>query len=160
MLDDLPIWSSSKDFDHSDWAKYIQVAKVFASAEKDTVVKALKGYSAYAASQPRPENGGKRITVVVILLRVMFQLPENEKAGKRVIIHYWVGTPEADHHGCVNHCWPIVWRDGNPKLTGLYGGSAGKQYEPHFEYLYYLDTYPIRNEIKKATSPRADAPRQ
>lgn len=137
----LPPWAQ-KDFSDSEWACYIEVARIIQKADPNIVESALNKFIVDAV---REEYAGyESESKVFILMRVVFDLPEEAYLENRRSFKGWANWPEPDEKGNVSLSWPVSWRTGKPKLIAPYEGSMGKPYAAGMEYRYMRDRFPFR----------------
>jgi hypothetical protein len=98
----------------------------------------LQGYA------NRPDQLAAEQGKVFLLLRVMFELPENAPPQQRLAFAGWTrGRSGLNEDGTVNLAWPVSWKQGQPRLVAGREGSAGSGYSVRedFAYLRYHFRY-------------------
>jgi hypothetical protein len=148
-LQQLPLWRSDRGLDAHEWQQLEQVATDLRATPDAEVVAALEQFLRWSAQQPRlvadQESGP------FLLLRVLFDLPEQAPASERIIYKGWANWPPADPRGSVNLAWPLRWNSGSPSLIALYEGSDGRPYDCVAEFESFRARFPYRQ-------PRVAAP--
>jgi hypothetical protein len=116
-------WSSAAPYSGSDWEHILDVAKELNEADANDVRRAFEVFAAGAAQRDRPTF--LEVSKAFILLRVMFKFPNKEVPH----IGGWIAPQDTVAWG-----WPVVWRNGRPKLLSPFLGYEGIPYEPTVEY--------------------------
>jgi hypothetical protein len=141
LLDGVRAWpgETEPDFTAEDWHRAICVARRIQNTDRRVVEEALREYSMVLHS------AGPRWERAFILLRLVFNLPQDAPVGERkFFLGAWL-APDVD--GRVNLGWPISWSDGVPCfVAGVPAGPrSGPPYDAAGEYKYMLDKYPFRD---------------
>lgn len=136
-------WGTKNDFNVKDWGAYTKTAIKFQKASKDEVLRTLGRFMKFSknANQENYEEDSKPF----ILMRVIFDLPQEIAVEERKSFKGWINWPLEDSNGNVDYSWPIQWDNGVPMFVSSYEGSEGKLYEAILEYEYLLNHYPFRN---------------
>jgi hypothetical protein len=143
MFVDLDPWSHTQDYSAAAWKKAVRVALVVQKTNPQTVGQALDSFIALARKQPF--NGDSEFeSRVFILMRVVFDLPENAPASQRFSFKGWINGGAMVNGATANLAWPIAWTGHAGLLLAHYEGSEGKQYEAKAEYNYMRSHFPFR----------------
>jgi len=142
LLDSLRTWSQVGSFTRDDWENYMKVAKIAQETDPQIVEPALDRFVRQAIDEPF--TGYESQSKPFLLMRVVFDLPENAPQASRLPFKGWTNWPQADAQGNVSLAWPISWRSGRPELVASYEGSEGKPYAAAAEYRYLRNHFPYR----------------
>ncbi len=132
-------WSPEGDFGEAEWGSYLDAARVVQEADPATVEAALIRFLAGAGDEADADE-----SKVFILMRVVFDLPEQSSAESRRSFKGWSNWPEPDTARQVSLSWPVSWRSGNPSLEAPYAGSMGLPYAASQEYRHLRGNFPYR----------------
>lgn len=81
-----------------------------------------------------------------LLMRVVFDLPEQDSSGDNWMVGFWKGEKnEINIDGSVNRAWPIVWNNGSPRLITRLMAASGSGYSAAGEFLFFKDKYRFRD---------------
>lgn len=150
QIDILQAWKGKEDFDEDSWGQYIRLARKFQKLPSPTAELVLDQFIQSAVkSQNEAFEGYENESKAFILIRIMFDLPENVPYDKRISFKGWSNWPEPDQNGMVNLAWPLAWKKEYPELEASYEGSMGQPYAAKEEYRYFLKRYPFRKLDKK-----------
>jgi hypothetical protein len=136
-------WKQSADYSAAGWTTATQVALTVQSAKPEVIEQALEKWAAEIKDEPfngdfEAESG------VFILMRVVFELPEEADPEKAFSFKGWTNSDERLKNGRVNLAWPVTWAGGNPRLVARYEGSQGKPYAALEEYRFMRQRFAFR----------------
>lgn len=136
-------WNATTNYDARAWRRLIDVARQACSAESNVVDLALSEYFDDSVKNVSWDDSSRAF----LLLRVMFDLPENADLTNCFTSRSWMkgARLEINADGTANLAWPLVWNNGQPYLVHRAEGYSGRPYRPALEYRYLLRTYPKRN---------------
>lgn len=82
-----------------------------------------------------------------LLLRVLFEVPENHSIDDAAIFGGWIGEgspyPQSEQEG-VNLLWPLGYQDNRLVLKAKYVQYLGPPYNGLAEYKYFASRFPFR----------------
>ncbi|GAB1857167.1 hypothetical protein MHTCC0001_20030 [Flavobacteriaceae bacterium MHTCC 0001] len=139
----LKAWSSAHQFSKEDWSAYTKVARVIQKTDTEIVKRALS-YFMGNFSEFDSEGGVEPESKLFILMRIVFDIPQNVLADNYRSYKGWINWPEVKGGDLLNLGWPVFWQDGKPSLIALYNGSQGLPYAAVEEYNYFLNHYAFR----------------
>lgn len=142
LLDSLPPWADKDDFDEQVWAHYIDVARIVQGIDPDNVESILHTFIRQAIKEEF--SGYESESKAFILMRVVFDIPEQAPVTERFSFKGWVNWPQPDANGQVNLAWPVSWDGGQPHLVASYAGSMGVPYAADKEYLFLRERFSYR----------------
>lgn len=137
-------WRHSQDYSRSEWSKIIDVALTVQNAPPPTMAMALDEFMKWASNQPvhgdfEPESQ------VYILMRVVFQLPEDSERRNAFSFKGWTNSVDMFRHNRANLSWPVSWTGNTtPKLLARYEGSEGMPYQARREFDYMRKHFKFR----------------
>jgi hypothetical protein len=143
LLDSLPPWSHDEDISEAGWAAYVEAARRFRQTDPEVAAAALDRFVEQAAGEEF--TGSESESKPFLLMRVLFELPEQAPESERVSFKGWTNWPRADERGQVSLSWPISWERGKPELTARYDGSAGRPYAASMEFRALRERFPYRD---------------
>jgi hypothetical protein len=135
-------WSGDGIMSPSDWRSYITVARQLQNESLDGAKAVITEYEALAE-----ERGDSMINVesrLFLLLRVVFDLPEQAPESNRRLFIGWTNWPEVDRSGNVNMAWPVKWTNGVPSLMAKCHGRLGPPYDAIGEFSHFHRYYRLR----------------
>jgi hypothetical protein len=123
------------DYTDEDWREAICAARAMQKADGKLVIKALDEYG----------GGPLQALRVIVVLRLMFDLPADAPASERRVFRGGWSVPIVD--GRANLGWPIGWSDGKPSFIARVpsGALSTPTYHAAEEYEYLLGKYPFRD---------------
>jgi hypothetical protein len=133
-------WTQADDLSSAEWDRYLSVAGEVARADPADVEPALAEFLGERSGFEAAEDE----TRLFLLLRVVFDLPEQAPESERRSFKGWVNWPPPDADGNVSLSWPITWDAGRPTLVAPYEGSEGRPYNAVGEYRHFLERFPFR----------------
>jgi len=128
-------WTSSTNYSVAGWTQLVRTAKAFQNVTPglagETLNEHLKVYAG------KPDQLSTEQGKVFLLLRVIFELPENASSGQRLTFAGWArGRSDLNPDGTVNLSWPLSWSQGKPRLVSGCEGTAGSNYSVADEYVF------------------------
>ncbi|HEX8652914.1 MAG TPA: hypothetical protein VF708_19015 [Pyrinomonadaceae bacterium] len=141
-IEALPPWRTQGDLSDSEGERYREVARIVQQADPSLVASALDQFIARATNEHHDDYEGE--SKPFLLMRVVFDLPEQAPVEQRRSFKGWTNWPKPDASGQVSLAWPIAWRNGKPTLVDFYRGSMGLPYAASQEYRHMLDHFPFR----------------
>jgi hypothetical protein len=143
LFDRLEPWSHTKTYSPRGWAFARRVAKTVQTTNPKIVDQALDAFMANAVKATF--NGDSEDeSKVYLLMRVVFDLPENAAPSKSFSYKGWDNAGQSIQGGTANLAWPLKWNGGHPTLVIAYEGSEGIAYGAKAEYGYMLAHFPFR----------------
>jgi hypothetical protein len=109
-------------------------------ADPADVDRALEAFLARASGF----EGAEDETRLFLLMRVVFDLPEQAPEEERRSYKGWVNWPPPGADGTVSLAWPLTFAAGDPALVDPYEGSEGPRYAAVSEYRHLLERYGFR----------------
>jgi len=147
VLDSLPHWRA-RDFNESEWQRFLHAARIFQLAKDEDIIAALNGYLALRPEERSSDQDPNWMAFdpevwskPYLLFRVMFALPEVPVIPRRPPAG-WQTEPS---DGPFSPSWPITWVAGKPCLVAMLTGYEGAPYSPAAEYRYYRQNVPFRS---------------
>lgn len=141
LLDTLPPWSN-RDFTELEWQQFRNAAEVFRDSNPWAVEAALSEFVQQSIS--KDYQGFDPESKPFILMRILYDLPEEAPAAEFKSFKGWTNWPTPDRHGKVSLSWPVSWSQERPRLVAAYAGSMSLPYAAAAEYRWFLDHYPFR----------------
>ena len=137
-LHELAPWGPTADYSESAWQYTRNVAVVIQQAQPNTVILALEQFE-------RETTDYEEMSKVFILMRLLFDLPEDAPVSERFNFAAW-DRGDADLVGprTVNLAWPLSYHDGAPTLMQGRPNAQGPPYAAASEYRYLIAKYPFR----------------
>jgi hypothetical protein len=126
-------WTASTNYSAGGWKQLVKTAKAVQSASPSLAANALGEYLLRYAAQPAqlPVEQAK----LFLLLRVVFDLPENGAPGPRASFGGPTGQrSDLNADGTVNLDWPLAWNQGRPRLVASCAGFADSAYSAKDEF--------------------------
>lgn len=134
-------WSGNK-YTEESWKRLLAAAEGIRDSDPEAVERAIAKFIKKTA---RRDDNVQQWSKVFLLLRVMFELPEDAPQSDAKFFGGWLIPNRVQKvEGSVNLAWPIEWNNGDPRLVAPYSGYQGTGYLAQFEYAYYLKKYPFR----------------
>lgn len=144
--------SEAAEYNTTNWDRLISAAKLVQKCDPATVEKALRerDRDRFTQGSEQSTNRSEEEGKLVLLMRVIFQLPEGEKATPDVTYEATGNFGHLNSDGTINFCWPVSWTGGKPKLVSENIMSKGIQplYKSAEEYSFFRGRYPMRNLSK------------
>lgn len=133
IVDSVRPWSSEATYGPADWDRIIKIARIFQNLHEETITNALDRFS----FQIKKNFQGDYLedSKPFLLLRVMFELPENAPRSERTGGGWVTFNSDINSDGSVNQNWPISWKNGKPSMVSRYLGYQGIPYNPKLDYL-------------------------
>ena len=140
----LPVWPiEHRSFHATEWQHFVDTAALIQRCRADDVREALAKFVSEVTTN-RPPGPGAPESKVFLLLRVVFDLPDDAPIVERRSYVGWMNWPDGDN-GRVNLAWPIEWNEGRPRLIDRCVGRVGGPYDAPAEYEYFLAKYRFRD---------------
>ena len=151
----LPAWRYDRPLSTIEWNIYVEAGKVLQKTDSSILLNGL-----YLESEQWQKSafldGFSEESKPYLLLRVMFDLPEEIPYGKRFVSKGWRGREVSDKW---YPNWPIQWGQDGPRLITLCRGCIGPPYSVVSEYKHFKNTYPFRN-LEEVKMQLLNQPRQ
>jgi hypothetical protein len=135
-------WTASTNYSAAGWMQLVKTAQSFQNVPPalaaETLNELLKRYAG-KSDQLSVEQGR-----VFLLIRAVFDLPENGSSGQRRTFASWArGRSDLNPDGTVNLAWPLSWSQDKPRLVAGCEGAAGNDYSAgdEFAFLRYRFKY-------------------
>jgi hypothetical protein len=144
LVDSIEPWTGTTTYSEGGINRLVSVAKSFQGAEPAMVQRVLESALADAsgASETLAVEQGREY----LLLRVMFDLPENALAGTRLPAQdYSVTPPPENPDNSVNLAWPLTVAQGKVRLSGNRQQGPGSSYSGREDYDYLRYKFRSRN---------------
>lgn len=165
-------WTGSGPDSAQQWRPTIHAALALQQAGPAEVERALLAYMVYVDKSQGAELFGAAWSKPLLILRVMFELPEEEMSAEAEIDLWLNGvapnggfpfigsTPGFPTHISLGS--PVAWGPEGPELTArpdrktiLFVGSG---YQPQREYRYFIKRFPFRKGLEELAAAPVDAP--
>jgi len=140
-------WTASTNYSAAGWKQLVETAKAFQGVTPKVAAETLSEHLQRYAGKPElfAEQGK-----VFLLLRAIFELPENASAGQRLTFAGWTqGRSDLNQDGSANLSWPLSWSQGKPQLVAGCEGAAGN-YPAGDEFAFMRYKFKYR-ELSKVT---------
>jgi hypothetical protein len=150
-IQQLPPWPYRGQSEATDLSKYLVVAAVAQRSTDDIFLKALGQY--FEMTDFKDDEDSK----VFLLLRVVFDVPEDAPASELVPSKGWVNWPEPVD-GRVSIAWPLSFKGEEVRLVAYSVGSMGPSYNWPGEYNRFRTKYRFRPLEKLHTQASQPTP--
>jgi hypothetical protein len=141
---ELPSWpTEERSFSGGEWQQLIDTAAFVQRSDRDEVIEALTVFINDVTTDLRPGLVVGSESKVFLLLRIVFELPEDAPLDERRVYVGWLNWPRGEN-GRVNLAWPIEWNKGNLRLVDRLKGCVGSPYDAPAEYQHFLAHYGFR----------------
>lgn len=136
-------WSGIDDYGSEDWASLRRSAILVQESDPAVVEQAIRAFRAqcFERTSDVPVDCDSQ---VFLLLRMVFDLPEDAPVHERAIFIGWMNWPEVDETDSVNLAWPLSWASGAPSFVASQFGAMGAPYAAVEEYRHMLEHYGFR----------------
>ena len=135
---------------YTKWPELVKAAKIVQAWPSNTVVRAVTEVQE-RTTEYRLFDQYKEDQKLLLLMRMMFDLPEHYRVGEggwqRRFAGYVTYGKEINDDGTINLAWPVAWNSGQPNLVSGIGGLQGvnARYKAAAEFKYFSGKYPRRN---------------
>jgi hypothetical protein len=138
-------WTASTNYSRAGWKQLVAAAKTFKGSASELANAAVGELLESNAGQP-----GLAITQakIFLLLRMVFELPENSPGQPVIAANYFRGHTDMNPDGTFNVAWPISLSAGQPRLVSGCEGVAGDNYSPQKEFNYLRFHFKYRDLAK------------
>jgi len=129
------------------WRAYIRVARAVQRSDPAVVAAALRTFGQPPAFRAHGVWCDVPATRAILLLRVVFDVPEDATApdyGPMLPAVPLPGFPGLCHDGRYNLAWPVSWKGGHPHVIARMAPGSAMPYDPVAEYRRWLRRYPMR----------------
>jgi hypothetical protein len=137
------------EFSESSCEKALAVAGLFQELDPALVTEALREYERAIFEKTRIAGSVTcEASKAYILMRVIFELPEEPVDGASVFLGGWLGwssdrPPRLVHAD--NAAWPLTWSGGRPSYVAGRAAYEGPPYSPAREYTSMMARYAYRD---------------
>lgn len=138
-LVELPDWPS--DNAPESWAPYVVAAQRFQESARDVQRTVIQQVMATSQS---PWDANERAYRLLLLLRVVFDLPERAPASERRVYLPCHDVPQPDSDGMVSIAWPLSWTQSGPCVVSRCARTSGPPYLPLRELEHFQNNYKYR----------------
>ena len=143
MIHGLSAWRDTH-YSQESWRKLIQVARVVQACPPETVDDALDLFMTDPADEPFLAQW-PGATKPFLLLRAVFDLPEDAPVEQTFSFGGPFGTTRAGDGTTTNLAWPISWKSGRPRIMTDLGGGSDTGYLARREFRYMLQHFRFRD---------------
>jgi hypothetical protein len=154
MIHSIRPWPSVEDscgYTESDWDRLVATARILQNADPTRLEDALSSYvTHYYTSFEDDVDMVAEWSKPLLLLRVMFDLPESEDLTKYHPIGCmgfggfgWKAVRE-EMEVPRTLATPVTFRNGRPELTAKRAGYSGPPYQVQDEYRFFFDNFEVR----------------
>ena len=150
-------WTATGPATDDEWRSIVRVALALQKTSPKLVEQALAAHMIL-------DKGRQGSTRPMLILRVMFDLPEDELSqaewialGAHSSVHLCGGIPPTPIPGGPlfrrSLAAPLTWTADGPRLTAIHMTSSyyssGPGYQPQLEYRYFLEHFPFRQGLNE-----------
>ena len=140
-------WTASTNYSAAGWTQLAKTARAFQNVTSKLAAETLNEHLKHCAG--KPDQLSVEQGKVFLLLRAVFDLPENASAGQRLTFASWArGRSGLNPDGTVNLAWPLSWSQGKPRLVAGCEGAAGGSYSARDEYAFLRYKFKYRDLAK------------
>jgi len=125
-----------------DFQAYEKAAATLQAADTSEVSQALQDFR--DSIRPDDPESDALESRVFLLLRFVFDLPEEASLAQRRIFKGWANWPAPGPDGKVSLSWPLSFKGKSPQLLSGRAGSQGQAYAIEAEYQHFLDHFSYR----------------
>jgi hypothetical protein len=149
MIHALAAWPESmggRDLTDSEWREYIDVAALIQQQDSEVVAKVLHDYIVhFETSFDETVDYTLEWSKVMLLLRVMFALPEEPRPDLPAP-GSWAGQVVREGPpSSRSFSFPVHWNGKRPELVAFMAGYNGPPYEAEREYRDFLKQFRFRD---------------
>jgi hypothetical protein len=138
-------WTASTNYSTAGWKQLVAAAKKFQASTPDLANAAVSDLLESNANKPGLATVQAK---TFLLLRMVFELPENSPGQPVTTANYFRGYTDMNPDGTFNLAWPISLSAGPPRLVSGCEGSAGGNYSPQKEFNYLRFKFKYRDVTK------------
>jgi hypothetical protein len=136
-------WTASTNYTAAGWNHLVKTARVFQQSTPRLAEEALDAHFKDAARNPVQLSAEQ--AKVFLLLRMMFDLPEDAPPEQRFSFADWTrARTDVNPDGTVNLAWPLRTTGGAPRLVAGCEGTAGN-YSAKEEFAFLRYRFPNRD---------------
>ena len=136
------------EFSRESWSRYYAIAELLQECGDELVIHAFREYSEDALRNAKTVGLTRELSKAYILMRVLFELPEETWSGDGGYRGGWFGWSNEDPAEMLyanSPSWPIAWTEEGATLVSGCGGYSGPPYSPDREYQAMRDRFAYRS---------------
>lgn len=175
LIADLPAWTESGPTSQKEWERIERLAMVLQMLDPRDVQMVLVLYMSSLPQLPPITEDPDPRTKPVLLLRVMFEIPEIDVSLdnqlqdlKALNVHVaggFIYKPlDKQTELVATLALPISWNESGPSLIAFrqwkgigYTGPYDHMYQPHTEFAYFQTNFPYRQGLSELVDVKLDS---
>jgi hypothetical protein len=143
-LEALKPWGGA-DYTKDGWDRLVSLGMLVQRMDPNEVSSAIHEFLTTVHNPSETGFVGQN-TKLLLLLRIVFDLPERFPAERRFFGEGFLTVPfEWKAPRRVSVSWPIAWNLGRPQLLAICLGKCGSPYDAAAEYRYFHSRYRLRD---------------